>query len=97
MKLLHKLHAFFSRLFLVGSSSSVSVVFAKLELSLLSYSGASTIIVVKSSQLSLKVFFKSFFFKGWMMFKKTFCNIKYLRHLYFKWPSAHLTAQMADR
>ena len=50
-------------LYLLGGSSSVSVIFAKVYPSLLSYTGASTIIVVEGSQLSLKGFFRSFLFK----------------------------------
>ena len=73
MKLLHKLHSFFNRLpsFLSGSLSSVSLIFAELEPSLLSIYGAFTIIAVESSLLSLKVFFESFFY-GRMVLKKIF-------------------------
>ena len=42
----------------------MSVIFAELDLSLLSYSEASTIIVVEGSQLSLKGFFRSFLLEG---------------------------------
>ena len=49
-------------LILLGGSSSVSVISAKLDASLLSYSGGSTIIDVEGSQLSFKGFFGSFLF-----------------------------------
>ena len=51
-------------LYLLGGSFSMFVIFAELDQSLLSYSGAFTIIVVEGSQLSLKGFFRSFLFEG---------------------------------
>ena len=45
-------------LYLSDSSSSVSVIFAELDPSLLLYSGASTIMVVEGSQLSLLFFWR---------------------------------------
>ena len=47
-------------------------IFAELNPSLLSYSGAFTIIVVESSELSLKGSFKSFLFEGPMVLKGAF-------------------------
>ena len=51
--------------------------FAELNPSLLSYSGASTIIVVEGSQLSLKGSFSSFLFEGSMVLKGAFLFVIY--------------------
>ena len=54
----------------------MSVIFKELEPSLLSYSGASTNIVVKVHSFHLKLFSKDFF-KGWIGLKKTFLFVTY--------------------
>ena len=53
------------------------VIFAELNPSLLSYSGASTIIVVEGLQLSLKSFCRSFLFEGSMVLKGGFLFVIY--------------------
>ena len=53
------------------------IIFAELDQSLLSYSGAFTIIVVEGSQLSLKGFFRSFLFEGCMVIKGDFLFVIY--------------------
>ena len=64
-------------LYLLDGSSSVFAIFAELNPSLLSCSGASTIIVVEGSQLLLKGSFRSFLFEGPMVQKGAFLFVIY--------------------